>query len=114
MCLLYEWESAAGTTARHGASASLLACFACFRFFSRPFPERRAETMTSLRRCVKCMFLDRLLVLLVFAVSVAESDVYTDVALAIELAATGSHQYIALFGNVLNCVPPISIKFASM
>ena len=50
------------------------------------------------------MFIDRLLVLLVFAVSVAESDVYTDVALAIELAATGSHQYIALFGNVLICV----------
>ena len=59
------------------------------------------------------MFLDRLLRLLVFAVSVAESDVSTDVALAIDLAATGSHQYIALFGNVLNCVPPISIKFAS-
>ena len=77
-------ESAAGTNARHGASAS-------FRFFSRPFPERRAETMTSLRRCVKCMFLDRLLALFV----VAESDVYTDVALALELAATGSHHHIA-------------------
>ena len=56
---------------------------------------RSGAEMTRLRRCVKCMFIDRLLVLLVFAVSVAESDVYTDVALAIELAATGSHQYIA-------------------
>ena len=41
------------------------------------------------------MFLDRLLVLLGFAVSVADSDVYTDVALAINLAATGSHHHVA-------------------
>ena len=42
------------------------------------------------------MFLvDRLLVLLVFAVSAAESDIYTDVALAIDLAATGSHHHVA-------------------
>ena len=41
------------------------------------------------------MFLDRLLRLLVVAVSVAESDVYTDVELAIELAATGSHHHVA-------------------
>ena len=41
------------------------------------------------------MFLDRLLVLLVFAVSVAESDVSTDVALAIDLAATGAHHHVA-------------------
>ena len=33
--------------------------------------------------------------LLVFAVSVAESDVSTDVALAIDLAATGSHHHVA-------------------
>ena len=31
----------------------------------------------------------------VLRVSVAESDVYTDVALAIRLAATGSHHHIA-------------------
>ena len=41
------------------------------------------------------MFLDRLLRLLIFAVYVAESDVYTYVALAIELAATGSHHHVA-------------------
>ena len=37
----------------------------------------------------------------------AESDVYTDVALALEIAATGytgSHQHMSEFGNVLNIV----------
>ena len=58
-------------------------------------PGAARRDMTSLRRCVKCMFIDRLLVLLVFAVSVAESDVSTDVALAIDLAATGSHHHVA-------------------
>ena len=91
MCLLY----AMGISRRDKCSPWREHIFACFRFFSRPFPERRAETMTSLRRCVKCMFLDRLLRLLVVAVSVAESDVYTDVELAIDLAATGSHHHVA-------------------
>ena len=79
MCLLYEWESAAGTNARHGASASLGS--------SRDRSRSGAEITLRCRKI--CRFLElasTTLSIRDLRVSVAESDVYTDVALALELA----------------------------
>ena len=81
-------ESAAGTNARHGASAS-------FRFFSRPFPERRGDHLEVRKICRFLELASTTLSIRGLRVSVAESDVYTDVALALELAATGSHHHMS-------------------
>ena len=80
-------ESAAGTNARHGASASISS--------SRDRSRSGAE-ITS--RCVKYAGFQKgffTLSIRGLRVSVAESDVYTDVALALELAATGSHHHMS-------------------
>ena len=96
MCLLYEWESARRDHCSPWRERILLlACFCILHVFSRPFPERGGDHL-KVREI--CRFLETKVSIRGLRESVAESDVYTDVALALEIAATGytgSHQHMS-------------------